>query len=296
MTKHYFRVSKIDEGEKNFPRKRRSLFSIWFSNLSITSRLILINIATFIAFSILIAIFGIEKYIYLQPFNFFTNNYFWTLLTSMFMHAGIFHLIVNMLSLFFIGSFLEMIIGKKRFFWLYLLSGLFAGLFFVTLSFLFGNSELGAKIFSSPEIFAVGASGAIFAIAGVLCFLTPRNSVYLISGPIIAIAVQFALMNFISAGTMNVLDIVINIYIVLSIFSMFSINNNFRKISIPIRMSFWLLPFVAIIPLIIIGLFVQLPIGNTAHLGGFIAGAVYGMYLRLKYKKKTQMISRYFSQ
>ena len=47
------------------------------------------------------------------------------------------HLFVNMFSLYFIGNFLEMIIGKKRFFWLYLISGLFAGLFFAFFAFVF---------------------------------------------------------------------------------------------------------------------------------------------------------------
>lgn len=286
---HYFRVKKIED------KKTPNFFLSWFSGLSVTWTLILLNIVTFIFFSLFSGLFGIQKYIYLQPFNFFTNGYFWTLLTSMFMHAGIFHLIINMISLFFIGNFLEMIIGKKRFFWLYLISGLFAGLFFVALSFLFGNSEFGARIFSDPATFAVGASGAIFAIAGVLCFLTPKNGVYLIAGPIFAIIIQFTLLNFLSEQVMSIVNILVNVYIFIAIFSLFSISKNMRAISIPIKMPFWLLPIIAIVPLIIIGLFVQLPIGNTAHLGGFIIGAVYGIYLRLKYKKKTKMISNYFS-
>ncbi|MEK6885576.1 MAG: rhomboid family intramembrane serine protease [Nanoarchaeota archaeon] len=294
---HYFKVSKVEDGkDSGFHRKRRSLLSIWFSNLSVTGWLIFVNVIMFIIFSLLINLFGIQKYIFLQPYNLFTNGYFWTLLTSMFMHANIWHLLFNTISLFFVGSFLEMIIGKKRLFWLYIISGLFAGLFFASLSFLFGNSEIGRLIFVSPLTPAVGASGAIFAIAGVLCFLTPRNKVYLIAGPLIAIVVEFALMGFVSPGTMTILDVLVNIYIFISIFSMFSINNTFRKISLPIRMPFWLLPIIAIVPLIIVGLFVELPIGNTAHLGGFFAGAAYGIYLRLRYKKKSQIISNYFSR
>ena len=56
------------------------------------------------------------------------------------------------------------------------------------------------------------------------------------------------------------------------------------------------LPIVAIVPLIIVGLFVSLPIGNTAHLGGLIAGLGYGFYLRKKYPRKTRMISQQFSR
>jgi len=68
-----------------------------------------------------------------------------------------------------------------------------------------------------------------------------------------------------------------------------------RKIALPIELSFWFVPIVAIVPLVIIGLFVNLPIGNTAHMGGFLVGLVYGFYLKNKYKNKTKYISRFFN-
>ena len=53
-------------------------------------------------------------------------------------------------------------------------------------------------------------------------------------------------------------------------------------------MPFWFLPIVAIVPLVIIGLFIELPIGNTAHLGGLIAGFAYGYYLKQKTKRSDE--------
>lgn len=289
--KHYFRVVPA-------PQKRQGFISSWFSGLSITSWLIFINILIFFILQIIVAVDeNLINVLAISGNNLFLNGYFWTLLTSMFMHLSFFHLFVNMLSLFFIGRFLEMLVGRKRYFWLYVLAGIFAGLFFATLSWFFGTSIVGRAIFTDPHTLAVGASGAIFAIAGVLALLTPRNRVYLIAGPLIALIIQAVISIFISSeAVLNVLDLIITIYIFISIFSMISFNPRTSRIAIPIEMPFWLLPIVAIIPLVIIGLFVELPIGNMAHLGGFIAGAFYGIYLRLKYKRKTQAISEYFSK
>ena len=76
----------------------------------------------------------------------------WRLLSSMFLHAGITHLALNMLSLYFLGSFVEVAFGRGRFFALYLLSGISGGLAYLY----FGG-------FGAP---AVGASGAIFGLLG----------------------------------------------------------------------------------------------------------------------------------
>jgi membrane associated rhomboid family serine protease len=278
-------------------------FLKFFSGWKTTSYIILINVILFFLFLILngltTSIFNVsfEKYLALQANNLFLHGYFWTLLTSMFMHAGLMHLFVNMFSLYFLGSFLEVLIGRKRYIKIYILSGIFAGLFFTALSFLFGQGIL-AKIFSNPETFAVGASGAIFGLAGVLALLTPKNRVYLITGPLIAIIIQWMVSSFVTnsfvSGTINFL---VTIYILISIFSLISPFSS-RKIALPLAIPFWALPLVAIIPLVLIGLIpgVELPIGNMAHLGGFIAGAFYGFCLRIKYKKKTRIISEYFSK
>jgi len=39
----------------------------------------------------------------------------------------------------------------------------------------------------------------------------------------------------------------------------------------------------------------NVPIGNMAHLGGLVAGLVYGIYLRKKYKNKIHWLSKHFS-
>ncbi len=78
---------------------------------------------------------------------------YWRLLTSGFLHAGLFHIFVNMLSLWFIGQMLEPAIGRVNFAAVYLAS-LFAGSF-------------GALLFQ-PDALTIGASGAIFGVFGAL--------------------------------------------------------------------------------------------------------------------------------
>ena len=157
--------------------KRKNNF---FGKQSVNTIFIIANVAFFILMLLAFPNFLQKpcgdtfcKFIGVQP-NAFFSGAVWTLLTSMFMHANFTHLFVNMISLFFIGGFIEKLIGKKRYFWFYILSGIFAGLMFVVLAYFFGNSELGARIFGSREVFAVGASGAIFALGGLLVVLTPN--------------------------------------------------------------------------------------------------------------------------
>lgn len=277
---------------------RNSYFSNLFRILSLTNWIIILNLIIFLFLHLSIAFFGenILPLVALQA-NLFFSGTIWTIFTSMFLHIEIWHLLANMISLFFIGNFAEKLIGRKRFFWLYLISGLFAGLFYVTLSYLFGSSGIGEKIFINPGIFAVGASGAIFSLLGLLAILTPYSRVYLIGGPIIALILQSIIVSsFPSLSFIPILNFIIYFYLIFSIIAIFSFNPSIVRLAIPIKMPFWILPIIAIIPLVLIGLVVELPIGNTAHLGGLLVGLGYAYYLKNKYRKKTEMIRRIFSK
>lgn len=274
--------------------RRRSVFWNILSQSSLTWRLIVVNTAIFF----LVLIFQaynpeIITYLALTPALLF-RGHVWTLLTSMFIHASFFHLFVNMFSLFFIGSFVERIVGKKRYSWLYILSGISAGLFFAILAQFFGMGFF-EKIFGNSNIAGVGASGAIFGLLGVLAVITPQARVYLIGGPLIAIVVQAILQAIFPASALfTVLSFLLTIYIFFSIFVIFSANTRMRRLAVPIQLSFWALPIIAIVPLVIVGIFVPLPIGNMAHLGGLIVGIAYGIYLRKRYRKKVDMLGRMF--
>ena len=87
----------------------------------------------------------------------------WTLVTSMFVHAGLWHLFANMLALFFLGRYLHRKLGDGLFLLVYFGGGILGSLFYLL---------LGAE-FS----IAVGASGAIFAVGGTLALLQPHLKV-----------------------------------------------------------------------------------------------------------------------
>ena len=95
----------------------------------------------------------------------------WRLVSSVFLHSGFAHLALNMLSLYFLGSFVEGAFGRGRFFALYLLSGLSGGIAYLY----FGG-------FGSP---AVGASGAIFGLLGGVLGYSLRRGTFSWQNPLI---------------------------------------------------------------------------------------------------------------
>lgn len=139
---------------------RKNFFSTY------TGIIVTVNVVAFLLYYIFSAIFGefnIIDFIALKPSTVF--EYPWTILTSMFMHANFSHLLMNMISLVFIGNFVEKLIGKKRYLYLYFIGGIFASLLFVSIAALTGVDF---------NVYAVGASGAIFALGGLLAVLTPK--------------------------------------------------------------------------------------------------------------------------
>ncbi len=270
-----------------------------FNLSNMTNKLILTNVIAFVLIWISISIFGDNKvldFIALQPIAIISGQKLWTLITSMFAHFSFWHLFVNMLSFYFIGNFVEKLIGKKRILYLYLFAGLFAGLFWSVVASLLGTGIITMKIFGNPLIYGIGASGALFGFVGVLAVLTPKTKVYMIAGPIVAIIIQYTLMGILpkDSAILSVINILITIYFIVAITSMLSFNSKMKNIGLPIQMPMWILPFVAILPLIFIGLFIDLPIGNMAHLGGLLLGLLYAYILKRRYPKKAKLIAKKF--
>ena len=107
----------------------------------------------------------------------------WTIISSMFVHGGFLHIIVNMIALYFLGSFFIRAAGEKSFLAVFLLGGLAGN----ALYFLLGHLVLRALLppfFGDPFTTGVGASGGIFALAGALVVMVPRVPVLIIPIPV----------------------------------------------------------------------------------------------------------------
>ncbi|MCI0380355.1 MAG: rhomboid family intramembrane serine protease [Gemmataceae bacterium] len=94
-----------------------------------------------------------------------------TLLTSMFMHGGLAHLIGNMLFLWIFGDNVEDYLGHVRYVIFYLICGVAASFAHIAVTYGFGMD---------PRIPCLGASGAISGVLGGYLLLYPHKSVAVI--------------------------------------------------------------------------------------------------------------------
>jgi len=109
----------------------------------------------------------------------------WTIISSMFVHGSIFHILFNMIALYFLGSFFIRAVGERSFLAVFFLGGLAGNILFVLLA--------------DPLSTGIGASGGIFALAGALAVLVPRVPVIIIPIPVpVPLWVAIIILVFIS--------------------------------------------------------------------------------------------------
>jgi membrane associated rhomboid family serine protease len=129
----------------------------------------------------------------LQPDTFTSEP--WTILTSCFVHYDFYHILGNMVTLYFFGTYLTQIVGETKFLATYFLGGL-AGSACYLLWALYAP-------WGDPNVGAIGASGAVFAIGGALAVLQPNVKVllfFVIPMPLwVAVIGGFVLLTLISA-------------------------------------------------------------------------------------------------
>jgi len=94
----------------------------------------------------------------------------WTIITNLFVHGGFTHILFNMISLYFLGSFLIRLVGEGNFLKVYFLGGIAGNILYILLG--------------PQNIPGVGASGAIFALGGALAIMAPNLPVLVFPIPI----------------------------------------------------------------------------------------------------------------
>jgi len=111
----------------------------------------------------------------------------WTLLTNLFIHGSLWHLAANMITLFFFGRYLSMMVGESRFLIVYFLGGIIGNFFFILLG--------------PSDTLVIGASGAVFAVGGAFTLLAPKMKVFVFPIPVplplwVAVIGGFIILSF----------------------------------------------------------------------------------------------------
>jgi membrane associated rhomboid family serine protease len=126
----------------------------------------------------------------------YKSDYFrpYQVITHMFMHAGFFHLLFNMISLWMFGSMVEKVWGSKRFLIFYLVCGFGAALAQLgDYAFTFREVDKAINVLS-PETLSqyqlamqlratVGASGAIMGVLAAFGYLFPNTTLFIMPIP-----------------------------------------------------------------------------------------------------------------
>lgn len=115
---------------------------------------------------------------------------YYRLITSIFLHGDIFHLFFNCYALYVIGPQLESFMGKAKFLFIYIFSGILGGL----LSMAMSNSA------------SIGASGAIFGLLGGMLYFGYHYRLYLgsvLKSQIIPLIILNLFLGFINTGIDN---------------------------------------------------------------------------------------------
>jgi membrane associated rhomboid family serine protease len=108
---------------------------------------------------------------FLVSWNYLEQGRVWTLVTSVFSHNMLFHLMINMFVFYGFGTALEIILGAKRFLKFYLIAGIFGS---------FGHCFVSTFFLDQPNLPALGASGAIAGVIVLFSFMFPKEKLLLL--------------------------------------------------------------------------------------------------------------------
>jgi membrane associated rhomboid family serine protease len=108
---------------------------------------------------------------FLVSWDFLAQGRLWTLVTSVFSHNMLFHLLINMYVFFGFGSAVEGVLGSRRFLRFYLISGILGSL---------GHCLVSTFLLHQPELPALGASGAVAGVILLFALMFPKEKLLLL--------------------------------------------------------------------------------------------------------------------
>ena len=151
-----------------------STFSYSFGPGPVTPAIKALMAANVVAFLLALVAPAMTLYLGLRPASVLQNLYVWQLVTYMFLHAGVFHILFNMLALWMFGVELERMWGSRYFTKFYLVAGGGAALTTLLLSLTplpFADTLYGSL--------TVGASGAVYGVLLAYALYFPHRPIYL---------------------------------------------------------------------------------------------------------------------
>lgn len=143
---------------------------------SLLSILIIVNVAMWL----LMLLFPIVDYLYALPDGAAREGWYdwlalssewsvvlrrpWTLLTYMFLHSGLWHILFNMLMLYFGGTMCCRYLGGRRMGWIYFIGGVVGGLLYLVVYNLFpvGRTQVSVLLGASAAVLAVFVAVAAY--------------------------------------------------------------------------------------------------------------------------------------
>ena len=157
-----------------------------FSHGNMITRIIIVNVALFMLLNLVklllyFASGGVLPEAYDTFRNFFlissdwqhTLTHPWSIFTSMFLHEGVFHILFNMLFLYWFGKIVGDLIGDEKILPIYLLGGLAGMVAYFLSANIMPFGELGGR-------YALGASAAVMAIVVASGMIAPNYIMHLL--------------------------------------------------------------------------------------------------------------------
>jgi membrane associated rhomboid family serine protease len=133
--------------------------------------LILANIVVFVAESVAPSV-GLQGFFDLRPRSVFAGFEVWRIVTYMFLHGGLFHILFNMLALWMFGVELERMWGSRYFTKYYFVCGVGGALTMLVLSLVPGLDWM-------YDVPTLGASGAVYGILLAFALYFPNTPIVL---------------------------------------------------------------------------------------------------------------------